>query len=113
MAKHLAPKGGGVYLPGYRDELRERYAELVRNGDPRAYPAFTEDWSSEERRRANATSPVVLHAQRMVQALDAGEDIETGKPTAHHWPELAGASWYADPSVRRVVVSADDTVRPI
>jgi hypothetical protein len=111
MAKHLAPKHGGVYLPGIRDQLRERYAELVRNGDPRAYPEYTH-WSSEERRRANANSPVVLHAQRMVEALDAGEDIETGRPSAHHWPELAGVPWYADPSVRRVIVGANDTIRP-
>ena len=34
MAKPLAPKHGGVYLPGFRDELRSHYAELVRNGDP-------------------------------------------------------------------------------
>ena len=76
-------------------------------------PAFTEDWTSEERRQANATSPVIRQAQRMLDRIDAGEDIETRKPTAHHWPELTAAPWYADPSVRRVVVSIDDTVRPI
>lgn len=76
-------------------------------------PAFTEDWTSEERRQANAASPVVRQAERTLAHIDAGEDIETGRPLAHAWPELAAASWYADPSVRRVVVSADDTVRPI
>jgi hypothetical protein len=113
MAKALTPKHGGVYLPGYRDEMRAGYESEVLRGDPRALPAFTEDWTSEERRQANATSPVIRQAERMIARIDAGEDIETGKPTAHQWPELAAAPWYADPSVRRVVVSADDTVRPI
>jgi hypothetical protein len=113
MAKALIPKHGGVYLPGIRDEIRQRYAEAVDRGDPRCHPAFTEDWTSEERRQANASSPVVRDAQRTLARIDAGEDIETGRPSARDWPELAGVSWYADPSVRRVVVSADDTVRPL
>jgi len=82
-------------------------------GDPRLRPAFTEHWTSEERRRANAASPVVRQAERTLARIDAGEDIETGKPTAHHWPELGDVPWYSDPTVRHVIVSADDTVRPI
>jgi hypothetical protein len=113
MAKHLAPPGGGVYLPGFRGELRAGYEREVLRGDPRVLPAFTEDWTSEERRQADAASPVIRQAERTVARIDAGEDIETRKPTAHRWPELAATPWYADASVRRVVVSADDTVRPI
>jgi hypothetical protein len=113
MAKHLAPKHGGVYLPGFRDELRAGYESEVLRGDPRVLPGFTEDWTSEERRQANAASPVIRQAECTLARIDAGEDIEARKPTAHRWPELTAAPWYADPSVRRVVVPADDTVRPI
>jgi hypothetical protein len=113
MAKLLTPKGGGVYLPGFRDQIRAGYEREVLRGDPRVLPGFTEDWTSEERRQANAASPVIRQAERTLARIDAGEDIATRKPTAHHWPELTAASWYADTSVRRVVVSADDTVRPI
>jgi hypothetical protein len=113
MAKRLAPPDGGVYVPGIRNEIRAGYEREVLRGDPRALPALTEDWTSEERRQANATSPVIRQAERMLARIDAGEDIETGKPTAHHWPELAGVPWYAEPTVRGVIVSADDTVRPI
>jgi hypothetical protein len=63
--------------------------------------------------RAGAASPVVRQAERTLARIDAGEDIETRRPSAHRWPELAEVSWYADPTVRRVIVSADDTVRPI
>ena len=111
MAKLLAPKRGGVYLAGIRDELRARYQRQA--VDPRLLPDFTPDMSSDERRQANAASPVVRQAERTLARIDAGEDIEDGRPSAHYWPELAAAPWYADPSVRRVVVSADDTVRPI
>ncbi|MGO9031036.1 hypothetical protein [Mycobacterium sp.] len=113
MAKLLKPKHGGVYLPGIRDEIRAWYEREVLRGDPRALPDFTPDLTSEQRRQANATSPVIRQARRMVDRIDAGEDIETGRPSARDWPELAGVSWYSDPTVRRVVVSADDTVRPI
>ena len=113
MAKLLTPKHGGVYLPGIRAELRARYEHEVSRGDPRLMPDLTPAMSSDERRQANAASPVIRQAERMLARIDVGEDIETGRPTAHHWPELAAASWYADPSVRRVVVSADDIVRPI
>jgi hypothetical protein len=113
VAKPLTPKPGGVYLQGYRDEMRAGYESEVLRGDPRLHPAFTEDWTSEERRQANEASPVVRQAEHMLQRLDAGEDIETRKPSAHHWPELGDVPWYSSPSVRRVVVSADDTVRPI
>ena len=112
MAKLLTPKHGGVYLPGIREEIRASHQREVLRGDPRVMPAFTEDWTSEERRQANAASPVIRHAERMLARIDAGEDIGTGKPTAHHWPELADVPWYADPTVRCVVVAADDTVRP-
>jgi hypothetical protein len=113
MAKLLTPKHGGVYLPGIRDEISAGYEREVLRGDPRVLPAFTEDWSSEQRRAANAASPVIRQAERALARIDTGQDIETGKPTSHHWPELADVPWYADPTVRRVIVSADDTVRPI
>jgi len=35
------------------------------------------------------------------------------RPSARYWPELVDVPWYADPTVRRVVMSPDDTVRPI
>lgn len=60
-------------------------------------PAFTEDWTSEERRQTNAASPVIRQAERTLARIDAGEDIETRRPSAHHWPELSEVSWYADP----------------
>jgi hypothetical protein len=113
MAKHLAPKGGGVYVPGLRDEIRAGYEREVLRGDPRLMPDLTPDMTSEERRRANAASPATRQAERMLARLDAGEPIRCRRPSAHHWPELAAAPWYADPSVRRVVVSADDAVRPV
>ena len=113
MAKRLVRPDGGVYLAGWRDEERRHYEREVFRGDPRLLADFAPGLTPEQRRRANAASPVVRQAQRMLDRIDAGEDIETGKPTAHRWPELAEVSWYADPSVRRVVVSADDTVRPI
>ncbi len=113
MAKLLTPQHGGVHLPGIREELRSRWHGEVLRGDPRLLADFAPDMTSEERRQANAASPVVRQAERMVDRIDAGEDIETGRPSARDWPELAGVSWSADPSVRRVVVSADDTVRPI
>ena len=113
MAKRLVRPDGGVYLPGIRDEIRRWHEREVFRGDPRLLADFAPDMTPEQRHRANAASPVVRQAERMIARIDAGEDIETGKPTAHHWPELAAAPWYADPSVRRVVVSADDTVRPI
>jgi hypothetical protein len=113
MAKLLTPKHGGVYLPGIRDEIRQWHEREVLRGDPRLLADFAPDMTSEERRRANAASPVVRQAERTLARIDAGEDIETARPSARDWPELTAASWYADPSVRRVVVSADDTVRPI
>jgi hypothetical protein len=112
VAKLRVPLSGGVYLPGIRDAMRSSYCAEVLRGDPRLLPDFTE-LSSEERRRANAASPVVRQAERTLAHIDAGEDIETGRPSAHHWPELAAAPWYSDPTVRRVIVSADDTVRPV
>jgi hypothetical protein len=57
MAKHLAPPGGGVYLPGIREAIRAGYEREVLRGDPRVLPAFTEDWSSDERRAASQRSP--------------------------------------------------------
>ena len=113
MAKLFTPKDGGVYLPGIREEIRASHQREVLRGDPRVMPAFTEDWTSEERRQANAASPVIRQAERMLARMDAGEDIETRRPSAHHWPELAEVSWYADPTVRRVIVSANDVVRPV
>jgi hypothetical protein len=113
MAKLLTPQHGGVYLPGIREELRSRWHGEVLRGDPRLLADFAPGMTSEECRQANAASPVVRQAERMVDRIDAGEDIETGRPSARDWPELAGVSWSADPSVRRVVVSAYDTVRPI
>jgi hypothetical protein len=59
MAKLLAPKGGGVYLPGIRDDLSAEHEREVLRGDPRLLPDFAPGLTSEERRRANATSPVV------------------------------------------------------
>jgi len=113
VAKLLTPKHSGVYLPGIRDEIRQWHEREVLRGDPRLLADFAPDMTSEQRRRANAASPVIRQAEHTLARMDAGEDIETGRPSAHDWPELAAASWYADPSVRRVVVSADDTVRPI
>jgi hypothetical protein len=84
----------------------------VFRGDPRLLADFAPHLTPEQR-RADAASPVIRQAERELARIDAGEDIETGRPSAHDWPELAAASWYVDPSVRRVVVSADDTVRPI
>jgi hypothetical protein len=113
MAKQLTPKHGGVYLPGLRDEVHAWYEREVLRGDPRLLADFAPELTSEQRRQANAASPVVRHAERTLARIDAGEDIETGRPSARYWPELLDVTWYADPSVRRVVVSADDTVRPI
>jgi hypothetical protein len=113
MAKPLTPKHGGVHLPGIRDYLRQSPEREVLRGDPRLLADFAPDMTSEQRRQVNAASPVIRQARRMVDRIDAGEDIETGRPSARDWPELAGVSWYADPTVRRVIVSADDTVRPI
>jgi hypothetical protein len=76
-------------------------------------PDITADWSSDDRRRANAASPAIQHAQRMIERLDAGEEITTGRPGSGAWPELATVPWYADYSVRLVRVAADDTVRPV
>ena len=87
MAKLLAPKRGGVYLAGIRDELRARYQRQA--VDPRLLPDFTPDMSSDERRQANAASPVVRQAERTLARIDAGEDIEDGRPSAHDRPELA------------------------
>jgi hypothetical protein len=113
MAKHLAPKGGGVYLPGIRGEIRRQHEPEVFRGDPRLVADFAPGLTPEQRRRVNAASPVVRQAERMLARMDAGEDIETRRPSAHHWPELAEVSWYADPTVRRVIVSANDVVRPV
>jgi hypothetical protein len=87
-----------VYLPGFRDALRADAEREVLRGDPRVLPAFTEDWSSDQRRAANAVSPVVRQAQRMIERLDAGEDVTVRRPSVRDWPELA---------------AADDTVRPV
>jgi hypothetical protein len=113
MARRLAPKDGGVFLDGYREQLRAEYEREVLRGDPRLMPDITADWSSDERRRTNAASPAIQHAQRMIERLDAGEEITTGRPGSGNWPELASVPWYADYSVRLVRVSADDTVRPV
>lgn len=113
MAKHLARKHGGVYLPGIRDELRAACEREVLDGDPRCHVAFTEDWTTADRRRVSAASPAVRQARRLLERLDGGEDIECGRPVARTWPELADAPWWRDVTVRRVVVAADDTVRPI
>jgi hypothetical protein len=113
MAKPLTPKHGGVYLFGYRDELRARYESEVLRGDPRLLADLAPDLTSEQRRQANAASPAIRQAQRTLDRIDAGEDIEDSRPNARHWPELAEVPWYSDPSVRRVTVSADDTVRPV
>jgi hypothetical protein len=113
MAKHLAPKHGGVYLPGIRDEIRAHYEREVLRGDPRLMPDLTPDLTSAQRRQANAASPAIRQAERTLARIDCGEDIDCGRPSARDWPELADVPWYSDPTVRRVVVSADDTVRPI
>jgi hypothetical protein len=113
MAKLLTPKHGGVYLPGIRDEIRAHYESEVLRGDPRLMRDLTPHMSSEERRQANAASPAIRQAQRTLDRLDAGEDIEDGRPSAREWPELADVPWYADPTVRRVIVSANDVVRPV
>lgn len=113
MAKQLQPKYGGVYVLGIRDELRARYKHEVLRGDPRLMPDLTPDMSTEQRRQANAATPAIRQAQRTLDRIDAGEDIEDSRPNARHWPELAEVPWYSDPSVRRVTVSADDTVRPV
>jgi hypothetical protein len=113
MAKPLAPKHGGVYLPGIREQLRDDYQREVLRGDPRLFPDLTPDLTSEQRRRANAASPAIRQAEHTLARIDAGEDIEDGRPSARYWPELADVPWYSDPTVRRVIVAADDTVRPI
>jgi hypothetical protein len=113
MAKRLVRPDGGVYLPGIRDELRRQEERLVFRGDARLLADFAPHLTPEQRRQANAASPAVRQAARTLARLDAGEDIETGRPNARRWPELAAAQWYSDPTVRRVVVAADDTVRPI
>jgi len=112
MAKLLTPKHGGVYLPGVRDELRARYQRQAAS-DPPLMADLTPGMSSEQRRRANAASPAVRQAERTLARIDAGEDIEDMRPSARYWPELVDVPWYADPTVRRVVMSTDDTVRPI
>lgn len=113
MARQLTPKHGGVYLPGIRDELRARYESEVLRGDPRLMPDLAPDMSTEQRRQANAASPAIRQAQRTLDRIDCGEDIETGRPSAREWPELADVPWYSDPTVRRVIVSANDVVRPV
>jgi hypothetical protein len=113
MARRLAPKDGGVFLDGYREQLCAEYEREVRRGDPRLMADLTPDMFSEERRRVTATSPAIRHAQRMIERLDAGEEITTGRPGSGAWPELATVPWYADYSVRLVRVSADNTVRPV
>jgi hypothetical protein len=113
MARQLTPKRGGTYLPGIRDEIRARYESEVLRGDPRLLADLAPDLTSEQRRQANAASPAIRQAQRTLDRIDAGEDIEDGRPSAREWPELADVPWYSDPTVRRVVVSADDTLRPI
>ena len=113
MAKRLTPKHGGVFVDGIRDALRADYQSEILRGDPRLMPDITPDMSTEQRRQANAASPAIRQAERMIERIDAEEDIDTARPTAHRWPELADVPWYADSSVRLVRVSADDTVRPI
>ena len=113
MAKRLVRPDGGVYLPGIRDELRRKEERVVFRGDARLLADFAPGLTPEQRSRANAASPVVRQAERTLARIDAGEDLETRRPSAHHWPELAEVSWYAEPTVRRVIVSADDTVRPV
>lgn len=113
MAKRLAPKHGGVFVDGIRDALRSDCQREILRGDPRLMPDLTPDMSTEQRRQANANSHAIRQAERTLARLDAVEDITIGRPSARWWPELADASWYADPSVRRIVVSADDTVRPV
>lgn len=113
MAKPLAPKHGGTHLPGIRDEIRARYESEVLRGDPRLLADLALDLTSEQRRQANAASPAIRQAERMLDRIDAGQDIEDGRPSAREWPELVEVPWYSSPSVRRVVVAADDTVRPI
>jgi hypothetical protein len=113
VAKHLAPKHGGVYLPGIRDEIRAGYESEVLRGDPRLMPDLTPDMSTEQRRQANAASPAIRQAERTLARIDCDEDIDCGRPSARYWPEVADVPWYSDPTVRRVVVFADDTVRPI
>lgn len=82
-------------------------------GDPRLLPDLAPDLTSEQRRQANASSPAIRQAQRTLARIDAGEDIEGGRPSARYWPELAEVPWYNDPTVRLVTVAADDTVRPV
>ena len=110
MARQRKPQDGGVYLPGIRAMLREHLRrQLV---DPRLLADFGPELSSRQREQANAASPVVRQAQRMLDRLDAGDPIEAGVPSPRDWPELASAPWILDYSVRRVVISAADTIRP-
>jgi hypothetical protein len=113
VAKSLAPPDGGLYVDGLRAALRAEYEAEVLRGDPRVHAAFTEDWTSAERRQANDASPAIRHARRRVEALDAGEVVTTGRPSARVFPELLGAPWWTDTGVRLVTVAADDTLRPI
>lgn len=110
MARQRKPQDGGVYLPGIRAMLREHLARQL--FDPRLYADFGPAISSSQRERANAASPAVRQAQRQIDRLNAGDPFEIGLPSPRDWPELASVPWVLDGSVRRVIVSADDTIRP-
>jgi hypothetical protein len=68
--------------------------------------------SSAEHRRLNAQSPAVRQALRMLERLDAGENVIDFPPSARQHPELTSVPWIADRSVSRVIVRADDTIHP-
>jgi hypothetical protein len=111
MARRRQPADGGIHLSGLRAMLREDVTRHLT--DPRLVPGLGgPELSSRQREQANAASPTVRQAQRQIDCLNSGDLFVIGLPSPRDWPELASVPWVLDRSVRRVIVSADDTIRP-
>jgi hypothetical protein len=111
MARRLNRATVGVEVPGLRQFLRDRCQRSVTDGDPRL--RFL-DLSSAERRRANASSPVVAEAQAMLDRLDAGEPVTilAWMLGGNSFPAAREIPFIAEHTYAAVVVAADDTVPP-
>jgi len=107
---------GAVYLPGVWAHLREKHQIEVDRGDPRLDPAFTPDWTDEQRERAqNAPGSHRVTMRRVLDRMDAGEPLSWPTWGVRHWPGTESVAWLNDPyhGPRDVLVFPDDRVEPI
>ena len=97
----------GFKILGLRATTRATYVRRLQ--DPRI--TFCEDLISQQKKRLNAASPVVIEAQRLIDDIDSGADIEVPVwyAAGNSHPEGYACPWIG--SVSTVIVNARDEIR--